>query len=383
MSSPADSQAQDIVARFEGVCQNRHAYAAQWKKRTGGRVLGLFCEDVTVPEEIIHAAGCLPVRIFGHFRTTTPQADAHLQSNICQFARTALDLGLDGTYSYLDGIVGPHRCDTLYKVYDVWRLAARPGFSHLIDIPHRSSPEARAYCLGELNRFQASLEGFVGAAITAEALAVSIQTYNENRALLRRLYQLRLRQPPPISGSQVLAVVMASVLMPKEEHNLWLQELLAALEELPAAGPAAPRLFVSGTCFDDVRLMRLIEDAGATVVADDFCTGSRYFWDDVDTRLPPLEALAQRYLDKVPGASIEPIRLRFAHIERMVRDYAADGAVLYLLKYCDAHCWDYPALRKLVEGMGLPVLHLEGDHSASGRGQFKTRIEAFVEMLGG
>ena len=43
--------------------RNRHEYAQDWQKRTGGKVMGYFC--TYVPEEILYAAGVLPVRILG------------------------------------------------------------------------------------------------------------------------------------------------------------------------------------------------------------------------------------------------------------------------------------------------------------------------------
>ena len=39
--------------------ERRHREARAWKERTGGKVVGLFC--CSVPEELIHAAGMLPV----------------------------------------------------------------------------------------------------------------------------------------------------------------------------------------------------------------------------------------------------------------------------------------------------------------------------------
>ena len=52
-----------MMDQFRDWANERHAYAKEWKERTGGRVVGYFC--TYAPEEIMCAAGLLPVRILG------------------------------------------------------------------------------------------------------------------------------------------------------------------------------------------------------------------------------------------------------------------------------------------------------------------------------
>ena len=53
----------DLFSKFRAWYAYRHEYARVWKERTGGKVIGTFC--TYVPEELICAAGILPVRILG------------------------------------------------------------------------------------------------------------------------------------------------------------------------------------------------------------------------------------------------------------------------------------------------------------------------------
>ncbi|MDR2076891.1 MAG: 2-hydroxyacyl-CoA dehydratase family protein, partial [Desulfovibrio sp.] len=73
-----------------------------WKKE-GKKVVGTIC--CHVPEEIIHAAGMLPVRIRATGCTDDSKAEVWMSSFSCSFARSCLQLFLDGTYSFLDGMV--------------------------------------------------------------------------------------------------------------------------------------------------------------------------------------------------------------------------------------------------------------------------------------
>ena len=61
-----------MAVDFARVRERRHDEARAWKERTGGKVIGLFCCDV--PEEIIHAAGMLPVRLLGEHEPASENA---------------------------------------------------------------------------------------------------------------------------------------------------------------------------------------------------------------------------------------------------------------------------------------------------------------------
>src|SRR5659263_216787 len=166
-----------------------YAAARAWKERTGGKVLGYFC--CYAPEEMIHAAGALPVRITGENRDVS-KSGAHLQNYCCSLARTGLDMALDGTLSFLDGTVFVHTCDTMQRLSDIWRLNA--GFAVHADLvlPVRfETASAWEYMTKELTSFRDELAGELGP-IDDAALVESIKLFNRNRALLAQLYQMRL-----------------------------------------------------------------------------------------------------------------------------------------------------------------------------------------------
>ena len=68
------------------------------------------------------------------------------------------------------------------------------------------------------------------------------------------------------------------------------------------------------------------------------------------------------------------------HILRLARDWHCKGALVIQQKFCDPHELDIPAIKKVLEAAGIPVLFLEFDVTVP-LGQFRIRLEAFLEML--
>ena len=124
-----------------------------------------------------------------------------------------------------------------------------------------------------------------------------------------------------------------------------------------------------------------VESCGATFVVDDHCTGTRYFWNEVVPRENRLEAIAARYIDRVPCPSKDwEQRTRIDHILKLAEEWNVGGAIVIQQKFCDPHELDIPAIRKALDEKGIKTLFLEFDVTVP-IGQFKVRVEAFLEMI--
>ncbi len=359
--------------------KGRHDYARSWKERTGGRVLGYFC--TYVPEEIVYAAGILPVRIMGSHE---PQdvTEPYLYGGFCPFCRDCLAQGLLGRYEYVEGVAIARSCVHIYQTFDSWQRHLPVSYSHYLSMPSRVTiPSAPGYLRAELVQFQRSLEEWTGAPIPDESLDRAIDIYNTNRRLMREIYELRRGDSPPISGTQAMEMVLSGMFMDKEEHNGLLQELLAQLPGPGGNGSVGTRIMVLGSENDDTEVIRLIESLGGRVVIDDHCSGSRYFWGEVVPGEDRLAALAARYLEKPPCPQKDLVeRHRLEHILRLAQEYRVEAAVLIHEKFCDPHEFDNPAIESMFRERGIPCLTLELDTTVPA-GQFRTRLEAFLEML--
>src|SRR3989304_4212847 len=133
---------------YEGASALSKEAVAQWKAK-GGKVVGWVC--IYAPEEVLHAAGILPIRIMG---SPEPHsiADAYLQSNMCPFVRSCFSQGMNKEYQYLDGILSSHTCDAMVKLFDTWRTFIGAPFAFLLDQPHTVTPFAYDYHLEEMKR---------------------------------------------------------------------------------------------------------------------------------------------------------------------------------------------------------------------------------------
>lgn len=365
--------------RFREVVNKRHDYAKEWKARTGGKILGYFC--TYFPEEVAYAAGILPVRIFGSHQ---PQdvTDRHIYSMYCPYCRDCLAEGLLGKYDYLDGIAKARSCIHIRNTFTSWQLQIPLSYSHFISFPSNiQSSRAKPFLMKELARFKKSLEEWSGKRISQDDIERAIDIYNTNRRLIKQLYTLRQRDIPPILGAEAMEIVLSGQVMDKAEHNVLLQELWQDIDGQPSERGTGMRLMLIGSEDDDTEFVRMIESLGATVVVDDHCTGTRYFWNEVTPAEDTLSAIAQRYLERPPcPAKDYPERRRWSYIFKLIDEYHVQGVILIQQKFCDPHEFDIPPLIALLKERNIPTLFLEFDITTP-VGQFRTRVEAFLEML--
>lgn len=272
----------------------------------------------------------------------------------------------------------------MVRMFDAWRHAANPGFAEVLDLPFKNHPAAVEMYGAELEKLKRRLEEHFGVLITGEGLADAIQVYNRTRKLLRQLYALRKEAVPLISGAECLAVVTAGMVMRKDEYNTLLEGLLIELKERGKAHQGRARIMVSGSILINPAEIQVIENLGGLVVADDLCTGSRYFWDSVEPGGNPfdyLPKLAKRYLSALPCARMFSQERRYDYIAQVAKEYAVDGVIFSAMKYCDPWLYEYPRSAGNLEKLGLPHLRLEREYALTGQGQLQTRVGAFLEML--
>lgn len=368
-----------MMEKFKEWYQKRHEYAQEWKNKTGGKVVGYFC--TYVPEEILYAAGVLPVRILGSHE---PQdvTEPHIFGMYCPFCRDCLAQGLKGRYDYLDGIMIAQSCLHIRQTFTSWKLHIPIDFSYYLPMPNNvQSKRALPYLTGELRALKEALEKWTGKAITDEDLNRGIEIMNKSRKLTRDLYELRKQPNPALTGLEAMYAVVASQMVDKKDYNETLQGILEKLPQRPVEKDSKVRLMILGSEDDDTEFLQMVESLGAIFVVDDHCTGSRYFWNEVTPNQNPLEAIASRYVERVPCPSKDwPERTRMEHIKKLAQDWEVQGAIVIQQKFCDPHELDIPATIESLKQIGIPAQFLEFDVTVP-VGQFKTRVEAFLEML--
>jgi len=382
------------LSRAKEIYQNRPRRVKELKAEKK-QVMGYFCLYPVL--EMLTALDIVPYRIFGDMKETITKADACLPTIVCPFVRSALDLGLKGRYDFLDGVVMCHSCEVGEKSAHIWRTYLNFSYFHFIDVPHTVHKAAQEQFKKQLNDFEKTLESFTGKELSIDKLRETIRTYNQQRALVRELYDLRKPDPPLISGTETLQVIVALMSLPVEEGNELLRQVIAEVKQSRDGSPKqAVRLLVWGSIIDNIALIEMIEDAGANVVMDDTCVGSRSHFPKVELTEDPLDGLAYRYLVelKCPRTFRETafgetkkdymadLESRFGYLRDYAQEWNVKGVILQSVRYCDIHGYEVPGLKDYLDNIGLPNIYLEHDYSEAALAPLRTRVQAFLEVIG-
>jgi benzoyl-CoA reductase/2-hydroxyglutaryl-CoA dehydratase subunit BcrC/BadD/HgdB len=342
-------------------------------------VIGFFCPYV--PEELLHAAGSLPLRLMG-----TPikmsHVQGHLPSNCCHLTKSSLESLFQGELDFLQGVIFSHTCDSMQGLSDIWARQRRFPIHFNLMIPtHLDSEHSRFYLKVEMERFKEFLESHLGK-ITPQRMKASIQLFNRIREKLGEIYDRRRKGVASLPGPFFAQIIRAGYLLDRERYLELLNEYLSVLPEQTEESENLIPVYLSGNMVHSESYFSLIEEAGARVVLDDLCSGARTLRLRVSEDLDPMEALTQRYFTsffcptKHKGCR--------AHEETLLDDVEKSGAkgVIFLLyKYCEPHYFDYPDLKAAIESKGIPCLLLDVEDPSHSPGQLKLRLQAFVEML--
>jgi len=357
------------------------AYATEWKKNHSGNVVGYMCSYA--PEEIIWAFDALPFRLMGT-KNAIERADAHLQAYCCSLVRGSLEDALAGRLDFLDGMVFPHTCDSIQRLSDLWRINVKNCFHADVVLPVKlDSDSAADYLVATFRKLIKDLENRLGRSITEKMLREAVGLYNEIRSHLNALYLLRQAHPGLIAGSDFHAIVQASMWMDREAFCKILSGIVGCLTEQAAAGSfPGKRIVLSGGVCNVPDIYPIIEAAGAAVVGEDVCTGDRFFQGNIGIQGDMVKNIARRYIDRIIcPAKHHGLFTRGHHLIQKVKETRADGVLFLFLKFCDPHGFDYPYLKEMLDQEGIPNMLYEIEDRYLSEGQFKTRCEAFIEML--
>jgi benzoyl-CoA reductase subunit C len=354
---------------------------ARWRE-SGGRVVGHF--QVYFPEEIAHAAGLLPVKVRGA-QVEARQADARFGSYLCSIVKTSLELALSKRLR-LDLFVSHPICDAARNLAAVWGRNMPYG-SRILYLPQNpNSSGSAAYLRDEYERLRGDIEDVAGRRIADSALSASIAVFNENRRLMRRLYEIRRDSPRLLSVDESYALVALGGLITRDEHNALLRRAIPLIEER-----AAPRrdllrvVFEGGFCEQPpLDLLRTIA-ASCYVVDDDLLIGLRWLVEDVPCGpdVDPWLALARAYLD---ASSYSPVQhdLRKPK-ERMLlerlRASRAEAAIVAAAKMCEPGLDEQVAYSRALDAEGIAYFVTEFEERMTGYDHLQIQLETFIENV--
>ena len=358
--------------------------------KNGGKVVATYC--VFVPDEVVLAADAIPVGLCAGAQFSVPVGEEVLPRNTCALIKSSFGFKLGRICPYVQTshlIVGETTCDGKKKMFEI---LAEHHPVYVMEVPNKKNRASLDLWRSEVVDFKQVIEKLTGNKITSDKLARATKLVNARRRALQRLYETRKASPVPISGKDALLVSQVSFYDDVSRCAQQVNALCDELEKRVANGEGVfpadiPRILISGSpmAIPNWKLPHIIESAGAAVVCEESCIGTRAFTNLVPetdgTVEAQMKAIADRYM-QIHCACFTPNDERLDDIVRLAKEYRVDGVVHYNLQFCHTYANEAVKVEKRLEKEGIPLLRIETDYGDD-TGQLRTRIDAFLEMIRG
>lgn len=369
-----------LIREFREIADHPAQAMRRFREETGQEAVGCF--PVYTPEPIVHAAGMLPVGMWGA-QVELAKVRAVLPSFACSIMQSIMELQMTGVYDDLAAVIVPSLCDTLKDIGQKW--SGKVPCLQFVHPQNRLLPAAATFLAGEYQHIRERLEAITGKTITDEAIAESMEIYNAHNRVMREFSQLAARHPDAVTPAARHAVMKSAFFVRKERHTAMVKELLEALRQLPEPQFDGKRVVLTGIMAEPAEVLDILQGQNFCVVADDLAQESRqYRVDYPGGDSAPLERMAAAW-QMMEGCSLacDPRKNRVNMLRRMVEENHADGLVVCMMKFCDPEEFDYPLIKAAMEKAGIPCLYLDIDQQLTSFEQTKTRVQVFAEMLNG
>ena len=377
---------------LEKLLESAHNELVQQAVDAGGHALGYTCYHM--PEVLLNADNCFSVRLRAP-RTGSMDISGYYMNNfICDYCKSLLERGIEGGYHFLSAIMGTETCSEMNRAlehFDVMPIVDHEGFFvSFLDMPFKTTEAAVKHYTTQLQvKVLDRMRESFGTDVSDAALRRAVEEHNEVCRLITEIGEYRKEDNPRITGYEFSVLNVASYACPKA---LILPYLRETAEELKTRKPDAKptwrvKIVIAGSEIDDPDFIKLVEDAGALVVADRFCFGSTPGREEIaltDDK-PVLEQIARHYLltSHCPRY-MEKHKVEGRHqlVRQLVEDYHAQGVLYEQLKFCEF--WGYEralASYVMTHDYGIPSVAIDRQNANGGAGQLRTRVQAFVESL--
>ncbi len=376
---------QQIIKKCTEIYEDMNfKYVKEWKEKTGGNAIGIL--PVYFPKEILHAAGVLPVELYGGGdMIEVVKGDSFFQSYICHIPRSMIDLGMSGKLDEISGLICPFTCDVIRNFSGVWRILFPDKYSRFFDQPQNFNKEIGGeYLISQLKEVIEFLEQ-IGKTVTNESLNRSIELYNLNRELIRKLYNMRAEKPWQIPTYEAYLLMRAGGIMEVEEFNQMLDQYMDTVQKIERKPLDNVRVVISGAFCEQppLNFIKIIELAGCYVVDDDFLLGNRYLDRDVEAGDNPLKSLSYAYLNsKVPSSCrFEEYKPKSEKLVRLAKSRNAEGMIFAAPSFCDPALEDQPYYQQELETENIRYISLQYSEDTRQFNLIKEQIGTFADSI--
>ena len=376
-----------IMEEVEAL-KGENSVAIKEAHEAGKKIVGQYC--VFSPQEIALAADAISVTLCGTAQGPIEDAEKELPRNLCPLIKSSYGFAITDKCPYFyfsDVLLAETTCDGKKKMYE---LMGKLKPMHVMNLPQTAEGEdSLEMWKAEMIKFKEFLEEELNVEITDEKLSEAIKLMNRERDVQKRLHKLNAHKPAPLTGmDMMMAQWLKGFNVNREAGIELLERLIEEVEERMEKGiyafdETAPRILLTGVPIGigSEKVLKILEEAGASVVALENCTGYKGLDVLVDEDKDPITALAEKYLS-TPCSCMTPNNSRFDLIKRLAEEYDVDGVVDLTWQACHTYNIESFTLRNYVKDeLDLPFLQIETDYSDSDVGQIKVRVEAFLETI--
>lgn len=374
------SNAVSIIQELEAIALSPYKSVMRTLKETGKEAIGCF--PIYTPEELIYAAGMIPVGMWGG-DTELKLADRYLQTFCCSIMRSNIEYSMKGSYDMLKAVIIPTFCDTLKCICENWKVSA----PHIPVIPmaypqNRRIEAGFVYMTEELERVRGELEAISGKPITEAMLEEAFAVYEAYRNAMREFVKVTVEHPETINARSRHLIIKAGYFSDKKAYTDKIRMLTEALKEESMKPFHGIKVVATGLIAEPPALLDIFVKNNVAVAADDLAQESRQFRTLSRKAGSVIERLSWRVVDQQGCTFLYEVeKTRGQMLIEQVRESGSKGVVVFMMKFCDPEEFDYPIYKEELEQAGIPVLYLETEQQMDSFAQIQTRVQSFAEML--
>ena len=335
---------------------------------------------IETPEEIILAAGMIPVRLFGNPTSGIDKANEHIPPNHCVWARNILDQALNGMDSDIEGLICTHGCDCSNREFDIWLECINLPFLFFLNAPLKRNESSLKFFINDMKELIYQLEEQFQIEITTDKISEAIKQMNRIRDLLREISDFRVKKI--LKGSELHALVKRVQQIDKSEALEMLKSKLEVLKtQKPHLDNKLKNILLTGSVIDDTEFIKFLESLGFHIIIDDLDIGTKYFWTSIKENGDPIKAIANYHLNKPIYSTKFPSYTRFEVIKKLAQTYNVEGVINVAQKFCEPVLYTHPYFNKKFKELEIPYLFVEMEYNRESYKQLTTRFEAFREII--
>jgi benzoyl-CoA reductase/2-hydroxyglutaryl-CoA dehydratase subunit BcrC/BadD/HgdB len=370
---------------FENLLESPRNELVDKAIEQGRTAIGYNC--YVVPEPLISAGNVFPIWMRAPEVTSTAQADYYLSSVVCSYAKAILEAGLDGTYDFLGALIFAPSCDHIRRSGQHFELEKINSdndkfFVYMIDTSNKFDEAGIKWMANDMRKVAVKLNENYNANINEDTLKKSIKDFNQFNLLMKSIADMRKGDKPKLTGTEFHKIIAATKVAPKDMLIEPLKKIKAELEARELFENDKIRLMIVGSTFDNPKFTELIEEQGAIVVADRYCSGSLPGMEPIEEEGDPYINMATYYIQTCQcPRMMENAKARIEYSEKLIKEYNVEGIIYETMKFCDL--WGYESL-SFIKGMkeyGIPLVKIEKEYMFSAEGQLRTRVQAFIESI--